>query len=364
MNRIVVALSGGVDSAVAAHQLLRQGHEVAALFMKNWEEPDGECRDKDDLLAACAVADCLNIDLDVVNFAAQYHERVFTPFLEEYREGRTPNPDVLCNSEIKFSVLIDYVSEKYGTDAVATGHYARIQRDPNHSSSSATWQLVKAADTRKDQTYFLHRLSQRQLARAVFPIGDLLKSDVREIARDARLPNWQRKDSTGICFIGERDFARFLKGYLPTNPGDILTPEGRRVGEHEGVLFYTIGQRRGLKIGGVRGGDERPWYVAAKDPATNVLIVVQDAHHPLLRHDGVRLRDFHWISGAPESTQRVISTRVRHGAYLIPSTITRIDEDGVHVAFGTEQYGLAEGQYGVLYDGNICLGGGVIAPAQ
>ncbi len=258
--KIVVGLSGGVDSAVAALLLKRQGHEVIGLFMKNWEDDDdGEyCSTREDLVDAVSVADKVGIEVEAVNFAAEYRERVFASFLAEYRAGRTPNPDVLCNAEIKFKAFLDH-AVAMGADRIATGHYARVEE------RGGAFRLLKGSDPAKDQSYFLHRLTQAQLARAVFPVGHLRKTEVRRIAREAGLPNHAKKDSTGICFIGERPFREFLSRYLPREPGPIVTPSGERVGEHHGLMYYTLGQRQGLGIGGRRGGDGTAWYVCAKE---------------------------------------------------------------------------------------------------
>ena len=291
-EKIVVGLSGGVDSSVAALLLKRAGYEVVGLFMKNWEDDDDDdyCSTREDLVDCASVADVIGIDLEVVNFAAEYRERVFASFLTEYAAGRTPNPDVLCNAEIKFKSFLDHAMA-LGGSRIATGHYARIARD-----GDGRVQLLKALDAGKDQSYFLHRLTQAQLARVLFPLGDLQKSEVRSIAREAGLPVHAKRDSTGICFIGERPFRDFLNRYLPKTPGVMRTPEGRVVGEHIGLAFYTIGQRKGIGLGGMKpargnavaagaaaaGGEGGAWYVAAKDMAKNELVVVQGHDHPLL----------------------------------------------------------------------------------
>src|SRR5215212_1026548 len=275
--KIVVGLSGGVDSAVAALLLKRAGHEVVGLFMKNWEDDDDDeyCSTREDLVDAVSAAERIGIDIDAVNFAAEYRERVFASFLAEYRAGRTPNPDVLCNAEIKFKAFLDHAMT-LGADRIATGHYARVEE------RDGRFGLLKGLDPGKDQSYFLHRLDQAQLARTLFPVGHLHKGEVRRIAREAGLPNHAKRDSTGICFIGERPFREFLSRYLPREPGPMVTPEGQRVGEHLGLMYYTIGQRQGLGIGGRREGAGSPWYVADKDMASNTLIVVQGHDHPLL----------------------------------------------------------------------------------
>src|SRR4051812_43737381 len=269
-------MSGGVDSSVAALLLKRQGHDVVGLFMKNWEDDDDDeyCSTRQDLIDAAAAADVIGVELEAVNFSAEYKDRVFVEFLREYSAGRTPNPDVLCNAEIKFRAFLDH-AVSLGARSIATGHYARLR------SAGSRLELLKAADRSKDQSYFLHRLTQEQLARVVFPLGELKKTEVRRIAKEAGLPNFAKKDSTGICFIGERPFRDFLNRYLPKAPGPMRTPEGRMVGEHVGLAFYTIGQRKGVGIGGMSGSRGDPWYVAGKDLERNELIVVQGHDHPL-----------------------------------------------------------------------------------
>src|SRR5687768_4888179 len=292
--KIVVGLSGGVDSAVAALLLKRAGHDVVGLFMKNWEDDDDDehCSTREDLVDAVSAAERIGIEVEAVNFAAQYRERVFASFLAEYRAGRTPNPDVLCNAEIKFKAFLDHAIA-LGAEKIATGHYARVeQRD-------GRFVLLKGLDPGKDQSYFLHRLTQAQLARTLFPVGHLHKGEVRRIAREAGLANHAKRDSTGICFIGERPFREFLSRYLPREPGPMVTAEGEDVGEHVGLMYYTIGQRQGLGIGGRRAGGGEPWYVAGKDMARNTLVVVQGHDHPLLLRHGLAAEDASWIAGEP-----------------------------------------------------------------
>lgn len=348
---VAVALSGGVDSAAAAHLLQRAGAKVFAVFMKNWEDDDDDsgCADKDDLFAAAAAADALGIELEVANFAAEYKKRVFAPFLRELREGRTPNPDVHCNSEIKFSAFRRRAKER-GAHLIATGHYARARE------MNGEWQLLKGEDSAKDQSYFLHRLTREQLADSIFPLGEKLKTDVRAEARAAGLGNWNRRESMGICFIGARRFESFLQKYIPQTPGEIRAPEGKVLGAHRGLAFYTIGQRRGLRIGG--GGDA--WFVAAKLPRENALIVAQGAHHPLLYSARARIKNAHWIAGHPPPIGRVYEARLRHRHSPASCVLSRADESGGEIVFAEAQRAAAPGQFAVVYDGNVCLGGGAI----
>ncbi|MGH9806197.1 MAG: tRNA 2-thiouridine(34) synthase MnmA, partial [Terriglobia bacterium] len=291
-ERIVVGMSGGVDSAVAALLLKREGYDVIGLFMKNWEDDDNDeyCSTRQDLIDAAAVADVIGVELEAVNFAAEYKDRVFADFLGEYQAGRTPNPDVLCNAEIKFKSFLDHAID-LGATRIATGHYARI------FPKGDLFELHRGMDSSKDQSYFLHRLNQGQISRVMFPLGELTKKEVRRIAEEARLPNHAKKDSTGICFIGERPFREFLNRYLPREPGPIMTPQGMRVGTHIGLAFYTIGQRKGIGIGGKADGDGNAWYVAQKDLGSNALIVVQGHDNPLLMRSTLAAQDASWIAG-------------------------------------------------------------------
>jgi tRNA-uridine 2-sulfurtransferase len=353
--RIVVGLSGGVDSAVAAYRLVEQGHEVEALFMKNWEEDDdaGYCAAAADLADARAVAERLGIRLHTVNFATEYWDRVFESFLTEYRAMRTPNPDVLCNREIKFAAFLDHALG-LGAEAIATGHYARVTRDSQGS------RLRLCVDPNKDQTYFLHLLDQKQLAHTLFPLHDIRKAEVREIARKLGLSNAEKKDSTGICFIGERRFREFLARYLPREPGPIETPEGVRIGEHQGLAYYTIGQRQGLGIGGIQGGREAPWFVAAKDAERNTLILVQDTHHQLLMSCGLTAREPHWVAGeAPAIPPFRCLARLRHRQALQPCEVIELGA-GCRVRFQEPQRAVTPGQSIVFYRDDECLGGAII----
>ena len=348
-ERIVVGLSGGVDSSVAALLLKQQGYEVIGLFMRNWED-DAECPAKQDFLDVLAVADVIGIEVKAVNFAQEYKERVFQYFLNEYQAGRTPNPDILCNSEIKFKAFLDHALG-LGASKIATGHYARI------SDNQGEYALRKAHDLSKDQSYFLYRLNQRQLSKTLFPLGDLLKTEVREIARQAKLPTHAKKDSTGICFIGERDFRAFLERYLPKQPGDMETPDGQVVHQHQGLMYYTIGQRQGLGI----GGQGEPWFVAGKDLARNVLIVVQGHDHPLLLNATLHALDPSWIAARAPNTQRAYSAKTRYRQQDAACRFSAFDDTRFTLAFDTPQWAVTPGQSVVIYEDEICLGGGIIA---
>ena len=358
-SRVVVGLSGGVDSAVAAYLLKQQGHEVLAIFMKNWEDDDDSayCASNVDFVDAAAVADVLGIELEHVNFAAEYKDRVFAEFLREYQAGRTPNPDVLCNAEIKFKAFLDHAL-RLGAQKIATGHYARVR-----GGEGQRYELLTGLDASKDQSYFLHRLTQAQLARTLFPLGELKKTEVRRIAAEIGLPNAARKDSTGICFIGERPFREFLQRYLKQEPGPMLDERGREVGRHVGLSFYTLGQRQGLGIGGVKsgGGEHLPWFVARKEVERNVLRVVQGHDHPWLLARELHADDCNWIAGPPPPSAR-LSARTR---YRQASAACRYEAtpSGFALHFDAPQWAITPGQSAVLYDGEVCLGGGVIDAA-
>jgi tRNA-specific 2-thiouridylase len=353
--KIVVGLSGGVDSAVAALLLKRAGHDVVGLFMKNWEDDDDEehCSTREDLIDAVSAAEKIGIDIEAVNFAAQYRERVFASFLAEYRAGRTPNPDVLCNAEIKFKAFLDHAMA-LGAERIATGHYARVEE------CEGEFVLLKGADPGKDQSYFLHRLNQAQLSRTLFPVGHLHKSEVRAIAREAGLANHAKRDSTGICFIGERPFRQFLSRYLPREPGAIVTPAGERVGEHEGLMYYTIGQRQGLGIGGRRDGGGEPWYVAGKDLAANTLTVVQGHDHALLLRRDLRAADASWVSGSAPA-QQALGAKTRYRQADAECELRSAGDESFALDFAAAQWAVTPGQSAVVYRGEVCLGGGVIA---
>jgi tRNA-uridine 2-sulfurtransferase len=366
-ERVVVGLSGGVDSAVSAWLLKQQGHEVVGIFMKNWEDDDDDayCSSRQDFLDAASVADVIGIEIEHVNFAAEYKDRVFAEFLREYEAGRTPNPDVLCNAEIKFKAFLDHAM-RLGASKIATGHYARVrERGGKH-------ELLKGLDPLKDQSYFLHRLNQAQLAKTLFPVGELPKTEVRRLAAEIKLPNAKKKDSTGICFIGERPFREFLNRYLSHAPGPIVDERGRRLGEHVGLSFYTLGQRQGLGIGGVKdkkaargGGEHAPWYVARKDIARNTLVVVQGHGHPWLQYAALDAQDASWVAGSPPAPG-AYGAKTRYRQADAPCALTRADASGFTLAFPPDapQWAVTPGQSAVLYDGEVCLGGGVIAGAQ
>jgi tRNA-specific 2-thiouridylase len=356
--KVILGLSGGVDSAVAGARLLEAGYRVEGLFMKNWDEDDepGYCAAEADLAMAREVAAQLGIPLHKANYAAEYWDRVFVHFLAEYRAGRTPNPDILCNREVKFPALLDH-ARRLGAAWVASGHYADSKQD------AAGAHLLRAVDADKDQTYFLCRLTQEQLRPAMFPLGDLLKTDVRRIALELGLPNHARKDSTGICFIGERRFAEFLARHLQAPEGDICTPEGQVIGRHCGLMFYTLGQRQGLGIGGVEGADESPWYVVAKDRARNRLIAAQGIDHPLLLSRSLLTEAPHWILQPPASGEPLLA-RIRHRQPLQPAIIARSSTDALEVHFETPQRAVTPGQSIVFYRDRVCLGGAVIAARE
>ncbi len=422
---IVVGLSGGVDSAVSAYLLKQQGHQVIGIFMKNWEDDDDSeyCSSRQDWLDAASVADVIGIDIEHVNFAAEYKDRVFAEFLREYQAGRTPNPDILCNAEIKFKAFLDHAM-RLGADKIATGHYARVRCVATAASSNqmaadtradslrllpvetsqlgdGRFELLKGLDPSKDQSYFLHRLTQAQLASTLFPVGELHKTEVRRIAAEIGLPNAKKKDSTGICFIGERPFRDFLNRYIAHEPGPIKNDRGHTIGRHVGLSFYTLGQRQGLGIGGVKekgaqrgGGDHAPWFVARKDVKTNTLWVVQGHDHPWLLSSRLVAQDMSWAAGHPPALAdagavpppvvapgvavvppagpaRRLSAKTRYRQADAPCWLTAAPQPGsltepgdpgaVALTFDEPQWAVTPGQSAVLYDGDVCLGGGVIA---
>lgn len=354
-KKVIVGMSGGVDSSVTALLLKEQGYEVVGLFMKNWEDDDTDeyCPAKQDLIDAVSVADRLGIEIEAVNFSKEYKEKVFNNFLEEYRAGRTPNPDIFCNSEIKFRAFLDHAMGM-GADLIATGHYAQVRE------VDGLFQLLKAEDGSKDQSYFLYRLNQEQLSKTMFPLGGLYKREVREIARKAGLATSEKKDSTGICFIGERPFREFLQRYLPNNPGEMRTPEGKVVGRHSGLMYYTLGQRQGLGIGGSKEGDGTPWFVAGKDMENNVLTVVQGHDHSLLYADGLQAQQMHWIAGHNPREHWVYAAKARYRQPDAPCEIDSIVGDRCEIRFGEAQWAVTPGQSVVVYESRVCLGGGII----
>ncbi len=391
-KRVVVGLSGGVDSAVTAYLLKQQGHEVVGIFMKNWEGDDDDefCSSNIDFVDAAAVADVLGIEIEHVNFAADYKDRVFAEFLREYQAGRTPNPDILCNAEIKFKAFLDHAM-RLGAEKIATGHYARVRQN----EASGLFELLKGLDPAKDQSYFLHRLNQAQLSKTLFPVGELKKTEVRRIADEIGLPNAKKKDSTGICFIGERPFRDFLNRYIAKAPGPIKSDKGRVLGQHVGLSFYTLGQRSGLGIGGVKmGSDLRsaakrnadgsdpvftasrsdasvkaaqgihlPWFVARKDMDTNTLWVVQGHDHAWLQSTELKAQDCSWVSGsAPAPGSMAAKARYRQADAACE--LRSADEARCELAFSQAQWAVTPGQSAVLYDGDVCLGGGVIASSN
>lgn len=351
MSKIVLGMSGGVDSSVAAYLLKQQGHEVIGIFMQNWEdESDDEyCTIKEDSMDAIAAADVVGIDIEIVNFAKEYKERVFSYFLSEYQAGRTPNPDILCNSEIKFKAFLEHAL-RLGADFIATGHYV------SKEVSAGGEILTRAQDSNKDQSYFLYRLNQHQISHALFPLGNLLKPQVREIAHKIGLPNAGKKDSTGVCFIGERPFREFLSKYLPTKSGNMVTPEGKIIGKHEGLMYYTLGQRKGLGI----GGQGAPWFVAGKNLATNELIVVQGHQHPLLLKKTLRAGQLSFgLNSLPVEGR--YSAKTRYRMQDAPCTLNYTKEDEFELIFDEPQWAITPGQSVVIYDDNYCLGGGIIS---
>jgi tRNA-specific 2-thiouridylase len=357
-SRVVVGLSGGVDSAVSAWLLKRDGHEVVGIFMKNWEDDDDEyCSSNADFVDAAAVADVIGIEIEHVNFATEYKDRVFAEFLREYRAGRTPNPDVLCNAEIKFKAFLDHAM-RLGADKIATGHYARVRQRGD------AFELLKGLDPAKDQSYFLHRLTQSQLGRTLFPVGELEKTEVRRLAAEIGLPNAKKKDSTGICFIGERPFRDFLNRYLSHAPGPIEDERGRELGRHVGLSFYTLGQRQGLGLGGVKGRPEAPWFVARKELARNALVVVQGHDHAALQSTALDADAAAWVAGAPPPPgPYAAKTRYRQAdaACILAAGAT---PHAFRLRFDAPQWAVTPGQSAVLYDGDVCLGGGVIDRAD
>lgn len=354
--KVIVGMSGGVDSSVSAYLLQQQGYQVEGLFMKNWEEDDSEeyCTAAKDLADAQAVCDKLGIKLHTVNFAAEYWDNVFELFLAEYKAGRTPNPDVLCNKEIKFKAFLEFAAEDLGADFIATGHYVRRDDSKGHP------RLLRGTDHNKDQSYFLYTLSEKQVGQSLFPVGDMEKPEVRAIAEKLGLITAKKKDSTGICFIGERKFKEFLSRYLPAQPGKIETVDGEVIGEHQGLMYHTLGQRKGLGIGGLKDGGEDPWYVVDKDMDRNVLIVAQGHNHPRLFSDGLVANQLMWVDRQPRLKPFDCVVKTRYRQEDIPCHVVPLGPESVRVTFATPQAAVTPGQSAVFYDGAVCLGGGVI----
>ncbi|WP_438335686.1 tRNA 2-thiouridine(34) synthase MnmA [Edwardsiella tarda] len=355
-KKVIVGMSGGVDSSVSAYLLQQQGYQVAGLFMKNWEEDDNDeyCSAAADLADAQAVCDKLGIELHTVNFAAEYWDNVFELFLQEYRAGRTPNPDILCNKEIKFKAFLEFAAEDLGADYIATGHYVR-RRDID-----GTTQLLRGVDANKDQSYFLYTLSHQQVAQSLFPVGELEKPEVRRIATQLDLATAKKKDSTGICFIGERKFRDFLGRYLPAQPGKIITVDGQEIGEHQGLMYHTLGQRKGLGIGGTKEGNEEPWYVVDKDVANNVLLVAQGHDHPRLFSNGLIAQQLHWVDRRPLTAELRCTVKTRYRQADIPCRVIPIGETRIEVRFDQPVAAVTPGQSAVFYQDEVCLGGGII----
>ncbi|MEQ3693091.1 MAG: tRNA 2-thiouridine(34) synthase MnmA [Thalassolituus sp.] len=357
--KVIVGMSGGVDSSVSAYLLMQQGYQVEGLFMKNWDEDDGTeyCTAKEDLNDAQQVCDHLGIKLHQANFAAEYWDNVFEHFLEEYKAGRTPNPDILCNREIKFKAFLEY-AKILGADLIATGHYVRRGKQNNETV------LLKGLDGNKDQSYFLHAVGGNEIAQTLFPVGELEKPEVRRIAEENGLVTAGKKDSTGICFIGERRFKDFLQQYLPAQPGRIETPEGEDIGEHNGLMYHTLGQRQGLGIGGLKNHPDAPWFVAGKDLERNVLTAVQGKNNPLLFNDWLTASSIFWVNDAP-TTPLTCKAKVRYRqddqeCTLLSQTNENGDIEGYRVEFAKPQRAVTPGQSVVFYLDDICLGGGVI----
>jgi tRNA-uridine 2-sulfurtransferase len=352
--KVVVGMSGGVDSSVAAWLLKEQGYDVTGLFMKNWEDDDDSeyCASNQDFIDAASVADVIGIPLEAVNFAAEYKDRVFSYFLREYEAGRTPNPDILCNSEIKFKAFLDHAL-KLGAEKIATGHYAGVRE------VDGRFELLKAKDAGKDQSYFLHRLTQAQLSKTLFPLDGIEKTQVRSIAAQIGLHNAAKKDSTGICFIGERPFREFLNRYLPTKPGPIKDDQERVIGEHVGLAFYTLGQRKGIGIGGQKTGSGAPWFVARKDMAANTLYIVQGHDHPWLQSAQLNTAQAHWVAGAPPA-DAPLAAKTRYRQLDAACTVHSSATDAFALTFAQPQFAVTPGQSAVVYQGPVCLGGGVI----
>ena len=355
-KKVICGMSGGVDSSVSAFILQQQGYQVEGLFMKNWEEDDDTdyCTAAADLADAQAVCDKLGIKLHKINFAAEYWDNVFEHFLSEYKAGRTPNPDILCNKEIKFKAFLEYAAEDLGANYIATGHYVRRRGADDNA------QLLRGLDANKDQSYFLYTLSKKQVGQSLFPVGGIEKPIVRAIAEDLGLITAKKKDSTGICFIGERKFKDFLARYLPAQPGNIRTVEGDIIGRHDGLMYHTLGQRKGLGIGGVKGASEEAWYVVEKDLVNNELIVAQGHDHSALLSTGLIAQQLHWVDRQPIREPLRCTVKTRYRQTDVPCTIEPIDDESIKVIFDEPQIAVTPGQSAVFYLDEVCLGGGII----
>ncbi|WP_111978111.1 tRNA 2-thiouridine(34) synthase MnmA [Algibacillus agarilyticus] len=355
-KKVIVGMSGGVDSSVSAYLLLQQGYQVEGLFMKNWEEDDTDeyCSAAQDLADAQAVSDKLGIHLHTINFAAEYWDNVFEYFLAEYKAGRTPNPDIMCNKEIKFKAFLEFAAEALNADYIATGHYVRRRESDNG------FQLLRGLDTNKDQSYFLYAVGAKQIGQTLFPVGELEKPEVRRIAEEQDLVTANKKDSTGICFIGERKFTDFLQQYLPAQPGKIETVDGEIVGDHQGLMYHTLGQRKGLRIGGLSDKGEEPWYTVDKDLERNVLIVAQGSKHPRLFSKGLMATQLNWVDGKGPKGTITCAVKTRYRQPDIQCELKRISDDQIKVIFNEPVSSVTPGQSAVFYLDEVCLGGGII----
>ncbi|MBE8168143.1 MAG: tRNA 2-thiouridine(34) synthase MnmA [Shewanella sp.] len=355
-KKVIVGMSGGVDSSVSAYLLQQQGYQIEGLFMKNWEEDDNDeyCAATEDLNDAQAVCDKLGIKLHTVNFASEYWDNVFEYFLAEYKSGRTPNPDIMCNKEIKFKAFLDFADDILDADYIAMGHYVR------RKDTDGQTKMLRGVDGNKDQSYFLYTLSHEQISRSLFPVGELEKPEVRKIAEELGLITHNKKDSTGICFIGERKFTEFLANYLPAQPGEIETVQGEVIGQHQGLMYHTLGQRKGLGIGGLKNSNEDPWYVVDKDLERNTLIVAQGGNHPRLMSKGMIVNQLHWVDTKGPSNASCIAVKTRYRQQDVNCKITYIDNSTLKVIFEEDVAAVTPGQSAVFYDGEICLGGGII----
>ncbi|MGJ8693186.1 MAG: tRNA 2-thiouridine(34) synthase MnmA [Thalassotalea sp.] len=362
-TKVIVGMSGGVDSSVSAHLLIEQGYQVEGLFMKNWEEDDTDeyCAAADDLKDAQAVCEKLGIKLHTINFATEYWDNVFEYFLAEYKAGRTPNPDIMCNKEIKFKAFLEFACEDLDADFIATGHYVRREYiTSTEDDSNGKWAMIRGLDNNKDQSYFLYTLSHEQVGKTLFPVGNIEKPEVRAIAEQADLITHNKKDSTGICFIGERKFKDFLGQYLPAQPGIIESAEGVEVGHHDGLMYHTLGQRKGLRIGGLADAGEEPWYVVEKDLIRNVLIVGQGAKHPRLFSKGLIANQLHWVKREAITEPFTCTVKTRYRQDDVACTVNPQTNGDMEIIFDQQQSSVTPGQSVVFYLNEVCLGGGII----